>query len=722
MSRLVIVESPTKAKTIGKFLGKGYKVESSFGHIRDLPKSKLGVDVEADFAPTYVIPTAKRKQVTELKKLAKQADEILFATDEDREGEAISWHLAEVLGENPDKIKRITFHEITKKAIEYALAHPRKLDTKMVDAQQARRILDRLVGYELSPFLWKKVQRGLSAGRVQSVAVRLVVEREREIEKFNPEEYWSVDATFTASGASFAAKLTQRDEEKLEKFSIQNEADAKKIVTALQGAKFKIANIDKKTATRQAPPPFTTSTLQQEANRRLGASAKMTMMLAQRLYEGVDLAGEGSVGLITYMRTDSVNLSADFQQEAVAFITEKYGREYTTGPRSYTTKSKSAQEAHEAIRPTDIRRTPEIVAASGAESKLVKLYDLIWRRATASQMSGAEFDQTGIDITTLAADKKTYTFRANGQTIKFAGFMAVYADQQKETILPIVKTGEAVVAEEIVPNQHFTEPPARYSDATLVKSLEEYGIGRPSTYAPTIATIIDRGYVERDEKRRLKPTAIALSVTDLLLEHFPVITDYEFTAQMEDSLDEIADGKKEMVPILREFYNPFKKNLIEKLETVKNIKPPDEPTDEVCVNCGKPMVIKAGRFGKFLACTGYPECKTTKPILNPVGIKCPTCQIGDIIEKRSRRGKIFYSCSRYPECKTAFWDKPNGELCTTCNSMMTVTIRGLKKCSNPECATRARKPRAKKGDKKNEAETNTSASTDSTAEETEEMG
>lgn len=685
MSKLVIVESPTKAKTISKFLGKEYKVESSFGHIRDLPKSKTGVDVEHDFTPTYLIPADKKARVKELKALAKDADEVLFATDEDREGEAISWHLAEVLGEKPEKIKRITFHEITKKAITHAIEHPRKLDLHLVDAQQARRIVDRLVGYELSPFLWKKVRGGLSAGRVQSVAVRLIVEREREILAFKPEEYWTIDAKMRAAEKEFEAKLTQIAGEKLEKFSIKSEPEARAIEKTLAGAKFKVADVEKKSASRQPAPPFTTSTLQQEANRRLGATAKVTMMLAQKLYEQ---------GFITYMRTDSVNMNADFQTDACAFAAEKFGKDYTTGPRSYTNKSKGAQEAHEAIRPTDIRQTPEMLASGGMEPKMMKMYDLIWRRALASQMAGAEFNQTGIDIEATGGDKKTYTFRANGQVIKFAGFMAVYVDAQKETLLPEVKVGDTVDAQSLNGVQHFTEPPARYNDATLVKVLEEHGIGRPSTYAPTIATVIDRGYVEREE-RRLKPTEIAFTVNDMLVEHFPQITDYEFTADLENQLDEIAEGEKEMAPVLHKFYDPFKKNLEEKIKSVKVEKPADIPTDEVCDKCGKPMVIKVGRFGKFMACSGYPACKNTKPILETSDVKCPVCGQGDIVQRRSKRGKVFYSCNRYPDCKNAYWDKPTGELCATCGAMMVQGLRGDPKCSNKECKTNGGKPKGR---------------------------
>ncbi len=684
MSRLVIVESPTKAKTISKFLGKEYRVESSFGHIRDLPKSKLGIDVAHDFTPQYLVPRDKSKRVKELKALAADADEILFATDEDREGEAISWHLAEVLGENPEKIKRITFHEITKRAIDSALAHPRKLDLKLVDAQQARRMVDRLVGFELSPFLWKKVQNGLSAGRVQSVAVRFVVEREREIQKFKPEEYWTIDAVLNAEGApdTFNAHLVSIDENKLEKFSITTAESAAKIVAAIPPDPLTVISIARKQSTRESAAPFTTSTLQQEANRRLGASAKATMMLAQRLYEH---------GLITYMRTDSVNLSVEFQQEAVDFIKSKFGAEYTAGPRTFKTKSKGAQEAHEAIRPTDVRVTGEQITARGGDAKMAKLYDLIWCRAVASQMTPARFDQTAITLHTTGTDKKTYAFRAAGQIITFTGFLAVYPDQHKDTLLPAVIEGARVPAKSITPNQHFTEPPARYNDATLVKELEEHGIGRPSTYAPTIATIIDRGYVERDEKRRLGPTEIAFTVTDLLVEHFPHITDYQFTANLEQDLDDVAEGTQQMVPVLHKFYDPFKENLIEKTKSVKAIKAPDVITDIPCETCKKMMVIKTGRFGKFMACSGYPACKNTKPIAQEIIVPCPVCPDGGIVKRRSKRGKVFYSCNKYPQCKNAYWDLPTGNFCPTCNAMLVEPRKGVVQCSNKECQTRERK-------------------------------
>lgn len=680
MSKLVIVESPTKAKTIGQFLGKEYTVESSFGHIRDLPRSTLGVDVENHFVPKYLVPKDKKARVIDMKKAAAKADEVLFATDADREGEAISWHLAEVLGEDEKKIKRITFHEITKRAIEAALKHPRPLDMQLVNAQQARRILDRLVGYKLSPFLWRKVQKGLSAGRVQSAAVRLIVEREREIQNFHPEEYWTIDGIFGAAKKEFAAHLTERDGEKLEKFSLPTETDAAKIIATLTNAKFVVANQEEKTSNRSANAPFTTSTLQQEANRRLNLTAKQTMSLAQELYER---------GFITYMRTDSVNLSPDFQQEAAVHITAAFGARYSH-PQMYKTKSKNAQEAHEAIHPTEAALTPDKFRLQSKEARLNKIYELIWCRALASQMAAAELQHHTIDLTTTGTDKIKYTFRANGQTIVFPGFLAVYPDQQKETELPKLTLGDAVASKDLTPTQHFTEPPARFSDATLVKALEEYDIGRPSTYAPTIATVIGRGYVERDDKKRLAPTAIAFTVIDLLTEHFPDIVDYKFTADMENDLDEIANGNKKMEPVLEAFYTPFAKNLAEKTETVEKMTTPDEPTDQVCENCGKPMVIKMGRFGKFLACTGYPECKTTKPIQNKIGMTCPTCQVGEIVQKKSHRGKIFFACNRYPDCKTAYWYKPTAEKCATCGAVMVQAPRALK-CSNKDCATNTRK-------------------------------
>lgn len=718
MKSLVIVESPTKAKTISKFLGKDFKILSSFGHVRDLPKNDLGVDVEHDFRPKYVIPTKNRKHVTELKKAAAKAEMIYLATDEDREGEAISWHLAEILGLDQGQLNRITFHEITKPAIEAALEHPRKIDMKLVDAQQTRRILDRLVGYKLSPLLWKKIQRGLSAGRVQSVSVRLVVERERERDAFKQEEYWSIDAVFSKDGSTFEAKLIENDGKKIDKMDVKNEAEAKALVAKAEGQTFNVADIQKKRVKKAPPTPLTTSTLQQEANIRLGMSAKQTMTLAQQLYE---------TGRITYMRTDSLNLSEIFLESAHQMIGQEFGKNYQLSePRKFKTKSKGAQEAHEAIRPTDPAAMPASLKAE-LDPGAYRLYNLIWSRTIASQMPEAELERVAMDLS-----GNGLTFRANGSTIIFDGFMKVYR-ATKEVLLPTLALKESVALVSVLPAQHFTEPPARYSDATLVKTLEEFGIGRPSTYAPTIATIIARGYVERDESKRLLPTEIGKTVTDMLMEHFPKIVDYAFTATMENALDEIAEGTVEWVPMLTEFYGPFAANLKQKEEAIIKLKREEIATDQVCEKCAKPMVIKFGRFGKFLACTGFPECKNTKPLAQTgedcqilsttevcsacqapmvvkqgrfgnflscsrypdcktiksldktTGVKCPQCKEGEITEKRSKRGRIFYSCNRYPDCKFALWNKPTGESCEKCGSLLVHGPKETIKCSNKEC-------------------------------------
>jgi DNA topoisomerase-1 len=729
---LVIVESPTKAKTISKFLGKDFQIKSSFGHLRDLPKKEMGIDIEHDFAPHYVVPRKNQKIVTDLKKSAAKAKLIYFASDEDREGEAIAWHLTQILKPTAEKTRRIAFHEITKSAILEALEHPRDIDINLVDAQQARRILDRLVGYELSPFLWRKVAKGLSAGRVQSVAVRLIVEREREIKKFIPKEYWNIEGDFQKNNKEkFSAKLNKINDKTLEKFSIKSKDEAGKILKDLDNNDYHVANIEEKETRRTPPPPFITSTLQQDANRRLGFSAKQTMLIAQQLYEGVDLGSEGSAGLITYMRTDSVNLSEKFLTEARSYLKKSFGEKYLpTAPRRFTTKSKLAQEAHEAIRPTETIRDPESLRPY-LDDHQYKLYNLIWRRAIASQMTEAALLGTAVDIAAeRAGAKNQYTFRANGLTIKFDGFLKVYGTSQ-ETILPILKLKEKVELIKLNPAQHFTEPPARYSDASLVKALEEYGIGRPSTYAPTISTIIERGYVERIEARRLKPTEIAFTVNDLLVEHFPQIVDYKFTAHMEDDLDLIAEGKKKWVPVIRDFFMPFKENLDQKYKDVskaeeptdevcekcgapmviktgrygkflacsgfpkcRNIKslgqsedgPPEpETTDEVCEKCGAPMVIKSGRFGKFLSCSKYPDCKNMKPLVKSTGVACPECGKGEIVERRSKRGRIFYSCNQYPNCKFALWSKPTGEKCPKCGSLLVYGKGDTVVCSNKEC-------------------------------------
>ncbi len=709
---LVIVESPTKAKTISRFLGKDFDVQASFGHVRDLPKSKMGIDIEHDFEPTYTIPLKAKKVIMDLKAKADKASEVILATDEDREGEAISWHLVSAL-KLKSAAKRIVFHEITKSAIEHALKNPRALDMNLIDAQQARRILDRLVGYELSPFIWKKVRYGLSAGRVQSVAVRMIVEREREIEKFQKQEYWSVDAAFTKNKLSFPAKLQKIADKSLGKFDIAGADAAKNIVDDLAGAKYTVDEIVKKEVSRNPAAPFTTSTLQQEAARKFGMSAKQTMVIAQQLYEGIDIGEEGSTGLITYMRTDSVNLAASALQQAAEVIAQRFGKNYYNGaPRQYTTKSKGAQEAHEAIRPTDLLRHPDQLR-SYLDRGQQKIYELIWKRTLASQMAQAIFDATAVDIAADGKSGKNYGFRANGQVVKFEGFIKAYTegrddeDQEVEGQLPDLEKGEKLELLDLKSNQHFTEPPARYSDATLIKALESYGIGRPSTYAPTLSTIQDREYVEKIDKK-YKPTEIGFLVNDLLVENFPEVIDIGFTAKMESELDEIAEGKMKWQPVIREFYTPFKAPLDIKTEEVeKQVTVSDTP----CPHCGKPMIIKFGRFGKFLACpegekitkpmpeeeakikaleektkgemcpicgkamkiqrgrfgfflgcSDYPNCKGIKKILNKIGFKCPACAIGDVVEKKARgRGQPFYSCSRYPDCEFVINKRPADE-------------------------------------------------------------
>jgi DNA topoisomerase-1 len=719
---LIIVESPTKAKTIGKFVGKDFVVESSYGHIRDLPKSKIGIDVKHNFEPTYIIPKKAEPVVANLQRLAEKAERVILATDEDREGEAIAWHLIQALGlekshevgatshEKESKssklVQRIAFHEITKDAILRALEHPRELDINLVDAQQARRVLDRLVGYELSPFLWRKVRYGLSAGRVQSVAVRLVVERERLIQAFNKEEYWTIEGKFlpAKSKTPFPATLSAIGGKPIGKMGITTETDAEKIADGVRGAKFHVADIVVKDVRRNPAAPFTTSTLQQEAARKLGFSAKQTMMIAQHLYEN---------GFITYMRTDSVNLAESALAQARAVIAGEFGADYALAePRRYATKSKGAQEAHEAIRPTNLAATS--AGALGVKDRNgARLYDLIWKRTIASQMREALLEQTAVDIEAETAKKET--FRANGQVIKFDGFIRVYTEgrdddssDEIEGKLPKLEIGRPLSPEEILPVQHFTEPPARYTDATLVKALEAEGIGRPSTYAPTLTTIQDRGYVEKIEKK-YQPTEIGILVNDLLVLNFPEIVDIKFTSHIEEELDEVAEGKMKWTDVCREFYTPFKKDLIEKEATVEKqievsdvpcphcgklmiikfgrmgkflacpepgvkvtlpmpeeaaqIKALEEKTkDERCPICSKPMKVRRGRFGFFLGCVDYPTCKGVSKIWDRTGFKCPDCKIGDVVLKKSRgRGRPFYACNRWPACTFLMGKKPESE-------------------------------------------------------------
>jgi len=646
--KLVIVESPTKAKTISKFLGKDYVVESSYGHVRDLPKGELGVDTEKNFEPRYIVPRRVQKRVTALKKEAAKADSVILATDEDREGEAIAWHLYHALKVDPKNTSRIVFHEITKDAIAKAIENPRDIDDGMVDAQQARRVVDRLVGYKLSPFLWKKIRGGLSAGRVQSVAVKLIVEREEEIKAFKPQEYWSVTALLNKDKKEFDADVSKVNGKDIDKLDIDNEKEAKEIVEDIKSSELSIGSVVKKETKRNPLPPFITSTLQQTASSRFHFSAKQTMMLAQRLYES---------GLITYMRTDSMNLSKESTSAAKAWIIKELGKEYgVSAPRAFKAKSKLAQEAHEAIRPTD---PTKLSADIKADEKQTKLYELIWQRFIASQLPQAVFDATSIEVDAKGA-KKTYTLKANGNILRFDGFLKIWPSKITEKELPELNDGDAVELKEITPEQHFTEPPARYNEASLIKILEEHGIGRPSTYAPIISVIQDRGYVEKNEARRFEPTETGEVVNKVLSEHFPNIVDVDFTSNLEREFDDIANGKRDWHAIVEDFYVPFEKILEEKYEAVKK-EEFIEKTDEKCETCGKEMLIKYGRFGKYMACVDYPECKTTKSLKAPpqqIGMKCPTCKDGEVIIRRTKRGKVFFGCSNYPNCDFASWTNP----------------------------------------------------------------
>lgn len=691
---LIIVESPTKSKIISKFLGKEYKVLSSFGHIRDLPKSELGIDVEKNFAPKYIIPVKARKAANELKKAAKEADLIILATDEDREGEAIAWHILQILetakSKKGEKSKnkphqRIAFHEITEKAIKESLENPREININLVNAQQTRRILDRLVGYELSPFLWKKVVKGLSAGRVQSVAVRLIVDREREIETFKPEEYWSIEAELEKQDNSeqFVARLIKIGDKKIPKMEIKNKEEADVILKSIDGAEYKISALERKEVKKYPMPPYKTSTLQQDAAHKLGFSAKQTMRIAQQLYEGINLGSRGSGGLITYHRTDSLNIASEALTAAREFIKSKLGAEYLpSDPKFYKTKGKGAQEAHEAIHPTHPKYEPSEIKQYLNPTQH-KLYNLIWQRFIASQINPAILDSVSVDILAEKTESIPHTFRASGSTIKFDGFLRIYPIKLKESVLPPLSKDELLKLIKLIPSQHFTLPPARYNDASLIKILEEYGIGRPSTYAPTISTIQDRGYVKKDEQKRFIPAEIGFIVIDLLKENFSQIVDVEFTAKVENDLDKIAKGELDWALFLKEFYEPFHKNLLKKYDEVEK-KILDKPTDKKCPKCGSPIVIKLGRFGEFYACSAFPKCKHAAPIIIPTGVKCPECQKGDIIERKTRRGKTFYSCSQYPKCKFALWDKPTGEKCPKCDSLMVEKGKVIK-CSNKEC-------------------------------------
>ncbi|MBE3582914.1 MAG: type I DNA topoisomerase [Limnochordaceae bacterium] len=733
MPKLVIVESPAKAKTIAKVLGRGYRVKASMGHVRDLPRSQFGVDVEHRFQPKYITIRGKGPILAELRQAAHEAEKVYLATDPDREGEAISWHLAQVLNLPMDESNRIEFHEITPRAIKSALQSPRPLDFHLIDAQQARRVLDRLVGYKLSPLLWAKVRPGLSAGRVQSVAVRLVVDREQEIEAFKPEEYWSLTAALAtaARGPQFEATLLEVDGKKV---TIHQEEEAKALVNRLQGAAFTVTKVVRRERRRYPAPPFTTSTLQQEASRRLGFTARRTMSVAQQLYEGLELGSGGPVGLITYMRTDSTRIAPEAQAEAAEFISTTLGREYRPATPPHYRNRPGIQGAHEAIRPTLLHRRPEDVKEFLKRDQY-RLYRLIWERFVASQMSPAVYDQVIVDI---AADG--CIFRATGMTQKFPGFTAIYEETREEAdhtstdttnttkqastgdgnspdseagsqadalalpaelaevsetdsssfkekkTLPLLEEGQPLVLVRLKPEQHFTQPPPRYSEASLIKALEEKGIGRPSTYAPIIETIKSRGYVELIDKR-FHPTELGRVVVNLLAQYFPDIVDVGFTAHMEEQLDEVEQGTQQWQDVVERFYEPFAQRLQQAQQLVAAVELTPEETDVICENCGRHMVIKHGRFGKFLACPGYPECRNTKPLLKEIGVACPRCG-RPLVERRSRQGRLFYGCSGYPKCDFTSWERPVGR-CPRCGQLLVVRrSSATASCSDPECGFR----------------------------------
>ncbi len=688
--KLVIVESPAKAGTIKKYLGKDYTVMASNGHIVDLPKSQLGIDTDNNYEPKYITIRGKAALVNSLKKEAKNAAKIFLATDPDREGEAISWHLASLLGIDKKSKCRITFNEVTKTAVTEAIKNPREINDDLVDAQQARRILDRIVGYKISPILWKKVKKGLSAGRVQSVATRLICDREEEINAFIPEEYWTIDAALMKDKKSFNAKFYGKGNKKIE---LTNQKDTEKILKAIDGATYTVSDVKKAEKQRTPAPPFTTSTLQQEASRKLGFTTMRTMQAAQQLYEGVDVNKKGTIGLITYMRTDSLRISQEASDAAREFIGENYGKEFLTKEaRIYRTK-KAAQDAHEAIRPTFSSLTPAMVKDSLSNDQY-KLYNLIWCRFIASQMSNAIYDTVTVTI-----DANGYSFKANGSSTKFQGFTLVYTegqDREEEQTkkLPELNENDELKLKNIESEQRFTQPPARYTEAGLIKAMEELGIGRPSTYAPTITTILARGYILR-EKKILSPTELGMIVTNLMKEHFDQIVDTQFTAEMEEKLDKIAEGEIKWAETVDEFYKPFTKVLKTAEDAIGNIEIKDEVSDVKCDKCGRLMVYKMGRFGKFLACPGFPECRNAKAIIKEIGIKCPKCG-GNVIEKKSRTGKVFFGCDNYPTCDFTSWDKPLDEKCSECGEIMYQRMGRFKgkycpKCNPPKVYEKAKK-------------------------------
>lgn len=674
---LVIVESPSKAKTIGKFLGSRYKVIASVGHVRDLPKSKLGIDIENDFEPQYISIRGKGDVIKELKKEAKAAAKVYLATDPDREGEAISWHLAYLLGIDQNKPCRIVFNEITKKAVQAAIKNPRPIDLKLVDAQQARRVLDRLVGYQISPLLWRKVRRGLSAGRVQSAALKIICDRENEIKAFVPQEYWTITAELK-KGKKFSAKLA---EYKNKKITVENKEQADQIVSELKAGTYLVKKVEERDRSRKPYAPFTTSSLQQEASTKLGFYTRKTMLIAQQLYEGVEIKGHGTVGLVSYIRTDSVRISDEARAAAKDYILEQFGSEFYQN-NVYSNKKKDVQDAHEAIRPSYVEMDPESIRDSLSKDQY-NLYRLIWSRFMASQMSPARFK--GVSASIVNGD---YGFKATGSKLVFEGYLKVYAsskDEENDKLLPHLEEDESLESTDLLSEQNFTQPPARFTEASLVKDLEEKDIGRPSTYAPIIATIIDRKYVTR-EKKTLIPTELGFIVTQMMEDYFKEIVDTGFTAQMEDKLDEVEVKDVDWKDIIRDYYGTLEKELEVADKEIEKVEFKEEPTGELCEKCGKPMVIKHGRFGEFAACTGYPECKNTKPIVKSINVKCPKCG-KDIVARRSKTGRVFYGCSGYPDCQQSYWNKPIDRKCPKCGSLL--VEKNTKKikyaCSNSEC-------------------------------------
>lgn len=676
---LVIVESPAKAKTIEKYLGKKYKVKASMGHVRDLPKSQMGVNVENNYEPRYITIRGKGDVLKELKTAAKKAKKVYLAADPDREGEAIAWHLANSLGVETSSDCRVVFNEITKDAIKESFKHPRPIKMNLVDAQQARRVLDRLVGYNISPLLWKKVKKGLSAGRVQSVAVRLIIDREKEIKEFKPEEYWTINGSFLKGNEDFEATFQSINNQKMD---LNSEDDVNKVLAEIKGNEFTIKSVTKKERKRNPASPFTTSSLQQEAARKLNFRAKKTMMVAQQLYEGIEIGKEGTVGLITYMRTDSTRISETAQKEARDWVSSHFGDEFIPKEQRKDKKTSGAQDAHEAVRPTSLMREPSVLKEYLSRDQL-RLYKLIWERFLASQMAPAVMDTMAVDLT-----NGKVTFRANGSKVKFPGFMKVYIEgtddnkEEKENLLPDLKEGDKVFSKDIEPSQHFTQPPPRYTEARLVKTLEELGIGRPSTYAPTLDTIQKRGYVALDNKRFI-PTELGEIVHEIMMEFFPDILDVEFTAKMEHDLDSIEEGQIEWIKIIDQFYQDFEKHLRIAEEEMKEVEIKDEPTGEMCDQCGSPMVYKMGRYGKFTACSNFPDCRNTKPIVKEIGVTCPKCHKGNIVERKSKKKRIFFGCDRYPDCDYVSWDKPLQRPCPKCNGPL--VEKKLKKGVQVQC-------------------------------------